>query len=288
MNIGDTAILGGEHLNDALCYIGNKIVDNRQTLAKSVSNLPEIEHPIFNLPERIECRASLIGFFGESLYEEFDSVKQKVIDWSEETAKIALERNVSLSDSLRVAANLRTVIWDAFTPELNENKFDGITVTVVTKKVDTLIDIVFRTFGDVYQQNSTQLMNLAYSALEEQLVPVVPVINGIAVVPIIGEIDTRRAKLLMDTSLKEASRLKLKTVIIDLSGVLMVDTTVADRLFNIVSSLKLTGVEAIITGISPEIAQTIVRLRLEFNNIRTFSTLEQALLKLGVRRESGA
>jgi hypothetical protein len=54
---------GGKHLTDALYYIGNKIVENKQILAQSAGNLPELDHPIFNLPERVEYRAKLIGFF---------------------------------------------------------------------------------------------------------------------------------------------------------------------------------------------------------------------------------
>ncbi|MER2258973.1 MAG: STAS domain-containing protein, partial [Priestia megaterium] len=73
-------------------------------------------------------------------------------------------------------------------------------------------------------------------------------------------------------------------LILDISGVVIIDTMVADNLFKIHRSLKLVGVEAIITGIRPEIAQTVVKLGINFNQIKTEANLEAALLKIGFRR----
>lgn len=269
-------------MKDELRYIGEKIVQNHRILAQNVISIPEVEKSGFTRSERFDFRANLIKYFGMALYEDLDVVTPKIMDWGKKTAETAIHYQVSLSDSLRAVANLRHVIWDAFTEELEQKQFAAITMLDVSKIIDPLIDQLFRIFGETYEIHTNDLMKVAYTALEDLSVPVVPIVDGIAVIPIIGEIDTHRARLIMDISLKEGERLKLSKIILDLSGVSMIDTMVADKIFQVVKALKLTGIETIITGIRPELAQTTVKLGLDFKEIQTHSHLQQALKELGV------
>jgi len=100
---------------------------------------------------------------------------------------------------------------------------------------------------------------------------------------IIGEIDTRRSALIMETALNKSSSLKFKVLFLDISGVEIIDTMVADNLFNVIYALKLLGVKTVITGIRPEIAQTTVKLGIDFKTIDTKSTLAQALKEIGIK-----
>ncbi|MDP4164913.1 MAG: STAS domain-containing protein, partial [Bacillota bacterium] len=92
-----------------------------------------------------------------------------------------------------------------------------------------------------------------------------------------GDLDTKRAQQLMDRALEQGTNYNLTYMIIDLSGVPIIDTMVADQLFKVISSLKLVGIETCLTGIRPEIAQTMVNLGIDFKSILTFSSLHQAL-----------
>lgn len=75
----------------------------------------------------------------------------------------------------------------------------------------------------------------------ELSVPVIPLTKGIGVLPLIGNLDTERAQLLMEETLSRSNVLKLSHLIIDVSGVLLVDTIVADQLFKVIDALSLTG-----------------------------------------------
>ncbi|SDE50336.1 Anti-anti-sigma regulatory factor (antagonist of anti-sigma factor) [Priestia aryabhattai B8W22] len=109
----------------------------------------------------------------------------------------------------------------------------------------------------------------------------VPLSKGIAVMPIVGQIDTHRAQLIMETALEESANLQLHYLILDISGVLIVDTMVANNIIEIVKALQLIGTKTMITGIRPEIAQTVVSLGIELGTIKTKATLEQALAEIG-------
>jgi rsbT co-antagonist protein RsbR len=81
----------------------------------------------------------------------------------------------------------------------------------------------------------------------------------------------------MEETLSNSKRLNLNHLIFDLSGVLIVDTMVAQQLFQVFDALKLIGVETILTGIRPEVAQTMVSLGLILHGLTVKSNLEQAL-----------
>ncbi|MFC3884136.1 STAS domain-containing protein [Bacillus songklensis] len=107
--------------------------------------------------------------------------------------------------------------------------------------------------------------------------PIIPVTSKVGILPLVGDIDTYRARIIRETTLTRSNKLKLEYLIIDLSGVPYMDTMVANELFQINKALSLLGISTVITGISPTIAQTTIQLGLDFRNISTYSSLQQAL-----------
>ncbi|CAM3814907.1 STAS domain-containing protein [Mesobacillus thioparans] len=157
---------------------------------------------------------------------------------------------------------------------------------LITDRFDKLIDAIFKITGEVHEKHNHDRIKSAFTELKELSVPVVPIASGIAVLPVIGSIDNERAKMIMQVSLNEAIRLKLKYFILDLSGVTIIDSIVANSLFQIIKTLKLLGVEIIITGIRPSIAQTITHIGLDFNITKISKSLENALSDLGFKQVS--
>ncbi|WP_455931568.1 STAS domain-containing protein, partial [Priestia aryabhattai] len=80
----------------------------------------------------------------------------------------------------------------------------------------------------------------------------------------------------MEETLKSANRLQLHRLIVDLSGVYIIDTMVADRIFKVIDSLKLLGVETVLTGIRPEVAQTVISIGIDFSSLTIKSSLQKA------------
>jgi len=272
-------------MKDELLYIGNKIITGKKELARNFSALldSEYNHKLIHREEAkiLEWRAEIIEYLGEALFEEQPIVSKKVTKWARGIGKLAVENGLSLSQILKSLTFFRTVIWDVFTEELQQRKFAPITMLDVSKIIDPFIDEINHIFVDIYEAHNNEQMKLAYMALEELSVPMVPLSKGIAVMPMVGQIDTHRAQLIMETALEESAKLQLNYLILDISGVLIVDTMVANNIIEIVKALQLIGTKAMITGIRPEIAQTIVSLGIELGTIKTKATLEQALAEIG-------
>ncbi|WP_411867387.1 PAS domain S-box protein [Vulcanococcus limneticus] len=124
-------------------------------------------------------------------------------------------------------------------------------------------------------------------AIQELSTPVTPIWDQILLLPLVGILDSTRAASIMTKSLEMISQTRARIFVLDISGVATVDTAVANQLIKITKATQLMGCEAIISGLSPAIARTIVELGVNVGEIRTTATLrdafETALASLGTR-----
>jgi rsbT co-antagonist protein RsbR len=132
----------------------------------------------------------------------------------------------------------------------------------------------FETYAGAREQiiidQSEQLLELS--------TPVVKLWDGILAVPLVGTLDSARTQVVMEKLLQSLVDTGSEHAIIDITGVPAVDTQVAQHLLKTVMAARLMGAECIISGIRPQIAQTIVALGIEFGDIRTKATLADALI----------
>jgi rsbT co-antagonist protein RsbR len=120
------------------------------------------------------------------------------------------------------------------------------------------------------------LLEARSEALLEQATPVTPIWEGILLLPLIGVLDSSRTQEIMTKTLAMISETRTKVFMLDISGVRTVDTAVANQLVKITQATRLMGCEAIVSGISPEIAFTMVELGVGIGQIRTTATLRDA------------
>jgi len=114
-------------------------------------------------------------------------------------------------------------------------------------------------------------------SLMEMSTPVTQIWEGILLLPIVGIIDSKRAQDIMNAALANISKTQAQAFIMDISGVGVVDTAVANHLIQITKATRLMGCEAVISGVSPAIAQTIVELGIDVGKVKTTSTMRDAL-----------
>ncbi len=114
-------------------------------------------------------------------------------------------------------------------------------------------------------------------AILELSTPSIKVWDGVLVIPIIGTLDTHRSQRLTEELLLKIAETQSKVAIVDITGVPTVDSAVANHLIKTISSVKLLGAECVVTGILPEVAQTIVHLGVDLSDIRTLSNLGEGL-----------
>jgi rsbT co-antagonist protein RsbR len=136
---------------------------------------------------------------------------------------------------------------------------------------------------ETYSQAREQVVAEQADDLLELSTPVVKLWEGIVALPLVGTLDSARTQVVMEKLLQALVDTGSEHAIIDITGVSAVDTQVAQHLLKTVMAARLLGAECIISGIRPQIAQTVVALGIEFGDISTKSSLADALL-LALRR----
>jgi rsbT co-antagonist protein RsbR len=113
--------------------------------------------------------------------------------------------------------------------------------------------------------------------LRELSTPLIPIARGVVAMPLVGAIDTQRAQFMMEALLEGIVQQQAEHAIIDITGVKVVDTDVADALLRVARAANLLGAQVILTGIGPEIAQTLVTLGADLSAIVTRSNLQSGI-----------
>lgn len=148
----------------------------------------------------------------------------------------------------------------------------------VTRIVGRGQDITERKLAEQERQRlQEQLIQAQAVALRELSTPLLAISDTTLVMPLIGAIDSRRVQQIMETLLTGVSRNRASSVIIDITGVPLVDTQVANALIQATQAVKLLGAEIVLTGIRPEVAQTLVQLGVSLQGMTTRATLRDGI-----------
>jgi rsbT co-antagonist protein RsbR len=130
---------------------------------------------------------------------------------------------------------------------------------------------------EIYQRSREDIINRQQQELLELSTPVVKLWDGILALPLIGTLDSARTQVVMESLLQRIVETGSEVAIIDITGVPTVDTLVAQHLIKTVTAARLMGADCIISGIRPQIAQTIVHLGVDLGDVTTKATLADAL-----------
>ncbi|MEH7299078.1 STAS domain-containing protein [Neobacillus drentensis] len=128
-----------------------------------------------------------------------------------------------------------------------------------------------------YASSWQRTVSLQKIALQELSAPLIPIFDNITVMPLVGTIDTDRAKRIMENLLQGVVKHHAQVVLIDITGVPVVDTMVAHHIIQASEAVRLVGAKCLIVGIRPEIAQTIVNLGINLNQVVTKNSLQKGV-----------
>lgn len=122
-----------------------------------------------------------------------------------------------------------------------------------------------------------ELLRAQEAVLMQMSTPLIPISEDIVVMPLVGQVDPARARLVMETLLEGVERGRARVAILDITGVAHVDTSVADALVQAARAVKLLGARVLLTGIRPEVADMLVSLGVDLSGIVTRGTLQDGI-----------
>ncbi|QFT89630.1 RsbT co-antagonist protein RsbRC [Bacillus sp. THAF10] len=217
-----------------------------------------------------------------------DSIYDAIKQWASDVAKDRVSTNTELNEILPQFKVFRQIYWNKINEFASEptNSITSEKLLTWSNRFHYAFDHVIEVFVATYTAYHKSTLLAHQEMISELSSPIIKLTNDIGVLPLIGSIDTQRAVVIMESSLKQCQQKNVECLVIDLSGVPIVDTMVANQLFTVVTALELIGVKSIMTGVRPEVAQTAIHLGLDFSHITIYSTLEKALEKWEFRKST--
>lgn len=197
-----------------------------------------------------------------------------VLDFLAATSKTRAAQGFSPVETATFIFSIKQPIFARLKKEAGSNASvlaDEIWVaTVLTDKLGLFT-------AETYQKSREEIIRRQQMELLELSTPVIKIWEGILVLPLIGTLDSSRTQIVMETLLQNIVDTNSGIAIIDITGVPAVDTLVAQHLIKTVSAARLMGAQCIISGIRPQIAQTMVHLGVAFGDVVTKASLADAL-----------
>lgn len=260
---------------EKLHAIKETILQRKEKLAENKRLDLATSHNIYT--ELTTFRLDLLTTYADSLLVEKEAANEVMAQWGNNMANLLVNHGLPLNLALEEISYYRDVIGEIIKEEAKNNGFSLDAFYQIISHFNSIVDNAIQFVSKSYVKDYTEKINYAQYAIDELSVPVVRMTEEIGILPLVGDLDTKRAQYLMESALEKGSHYKLKWLIIDLSAVPIIDTMVADQLFKVIAGLQLLGIEVVISGIRPEIAQTMVSLGIKIEEVRSFSSLHQAV-----------
>jgi rsbT co-antagonist protein RsbR len=206
-------------------------------------------------------------FFRHELDDEYLKKRDKI---GETHARIGLPLTIYFAAMHR---SLKLFTEDLYDDRLSPEDYRA-SMRAVTKLVHLDTSLVVETYSRI----TSEAMAAQSRTLMQMSTPVTQIWQGVLFLPIVGIVNSKRAQEIMNATLTKISQTQSRAFIMDISGVAVVDTAVANYLIKVTKATRLMGCECTISGLSPAIAQTIVELGIDVGKVKTTATMQDALV----------
>jgi len=236
-------------------------------LAEWLTNLrADADHRIGAAELQAQCASILqhltqacgAGEAGDVHSSSFAPVRELLAD----IARTRAEQGFSASETVSFIGSLKEPLFARVRATPSDDP-DVLASELIT--CSRLVDSLSLQIVDLFQQVREDMISRQQTEISELSTPVVKLWQGVLAIPLIGTLDSARTQVVMETLLESIVRHEADIAIIDITGVPTVDTLVAQHLLKTVAAARLMGAECIVSGIRPQIAQTMVHLGVELN-----------------------
>jgi rsbT co-antagonist protein RsbR len=239
-------------------------------IAEDVADHPELSHFVGggNGSEVAESRERIAQAIRQGDWEPY------LADMVDSGARYA-EAGLTFSAWFAAGRALRSRMVPLLVDELSS---EPQRLAQAVRGVSIFIDLVMVAVGDSYIEAKERIIREQQDVLRGLSTPVLELRPGLLLVPLIGFIDSERALLLTGKLLEAIAARRARAIVLDITGVPAVDSAVANHLMQTVQATQLMGAHTLISGLSPENAQTLVRLGLDLARLNTVGTLTDGVV----------
>ncbi|PLR77361.1 anti-anti-sigma factor [Bacillus sp. V3-13] len=259
-----------KYLTENANSLAIEIVD--EILDKFEFTVPEEE-----IKQAIVVYKEFIGFLGQALISTEMKVPDGLIEWSKRNGEREAALMGRISSIIGRYPDTRLVFSERINKIILSFGLSAEDVIFVNKRLNLMLDISITETIIAFERLTDNILKTRQGQINELSAPIVPIQEGVAVLPLIGSVDFERAEHLLNKVVPKIPQLRVECLIIDFSGIVTIDAEVAGHIFNIYDVLRLLGINVIMTGIRPELATKVVHRGIDFSSFTTYSNVMQAI-----------
>jgi rsbT co-antagonist protein RsbR len=204
--------------------------------------------------------------------------------WTEVVATSRIKTDTPIYEVIDALSNVQRIFMGVVIEFIHANMdkvFKDEIIRWNTLFNDVFCDLKYK-FSSMYYKLMNRRLSSQQKLIDELNIPIIPISEEVAILALQGHVDTSRMKQIYDALPEKVVEANVEYLYIDLSGIQVMDTYVANELLHVINLLKMLGITPALSGISPEVAQSIAPFQNSFKNIKTYSTLKQALSQIEI------
>jgi rsbT co-antagonist protein RsbR len=226
-----------------------------------------------------------IDLVASAILEDEEQYNRNVKTWVERVANSRVETKTPIHEVLQAVGKSGTVIWEFIEVFTEERKQEISPVKVIhwSKNLHRALDEVINKFTRFYYELIDRKIKSQREVINKTSSPVIPIMNGIGVFPLVGEISERRAELITADIPQTCKDKGVETLFIDMSGASFTAAFAREKLIQMVQVLRMLGIDCAISGVRPDMALASDGERV-ISDVIFYNSLQQALLQNGLTR----
>ncbi|MGD6956755.1 STAS domain-containing protein [Rossellomorea aquimaris] len=259
--------------------IGDQLIERKHEIANNIFSALLAAYPtLYVEARRIESLPyfeQLIELIGECLLRGENNLDNSS-QWGKEVGRLASGQGVPLHMSISKSSLYKKVILEDIVLH-NEATISKEILLQITNDIDHTFTTMISAFCEAYGEHAGEQLKLSEEKYLSLSTPVVPIFSDLAVLPLIGQVDEVRGEMMAEHVLLECKKLSIHKLIIDLSGVYEVNPLFQQGIMKLIDSLKLLGIEPILSGMRPEMSIEFVQMGINISSMKIYQSLNKAV-----------
>lgn len=259
------------YLDEHTTSLANQIV--AEVIVRIDSEVPPEERE-----QAVDMYKVFLRFLADMLNDaQQQTVPAELIEWSRNNAEMIVSLNVCISRIIDRYPPTRDVFIEVFT-ELSVDH--GLSVrenAFIIKCINNLLDVSLSETFSAFERLSNKLNEDTQNELVKLSAPIVPITDDVVVIPLIGYLDEKRVRHMMENVIPKVAEMDIDHVITDFSGIVTINEQIAEAMHQIGNMLRLMGIHVIAAGLRPDLAQAVVSSGINMSEIESYATVKQAL-----------
>jgi rsbT co-antagonist protein RsbR len=263
----------------------NHLIEHAETISKEIVDYNikklEIQLPDEIIEQSVQTNKQFLEFLGKTLNLTKEEVAEKFLEWHKGIQANQPKYEFSydeIASILRPYAETRLQLIEMLTKVSIGEGLTTEEVVQVNNRLSYLLDLSITETMIDRERQANEVNKKNQKIITDLSSPVVPLEDGMAILPLIGKFDFDRSDHIMTHVIPKISELRIKTLIIDFSGIATIDAEVASRIFNVNKVLRLIGIKTMLTGIRPDLAINVINAGIDFSKLNTYGSVQQAIL----------